>query len=194
MTSADPVRVGTGRMPPLPKHGDKMVRTRYFILLGATAVVAACASAPRNYSFDNSFLASASYDDTWEMVVDAVSTTGWPPSAVEKESGLIATDWQDLDLLEREELIDCGGSGIGVHRNPQLQLSVTVRAESEGASRVTVNVAARTEFTLGSEATTLTRTCVSTGAVEEQLRGAVLRSLDRRGARRILMTRPRWSS
>ena len=140
-----------------------------------------CASAPRSYEFDRSFTAGASFDDTWAAVVDAVSASDRPPSSAEKASGLITTDWHDVQVIDRDRLIDCGGSGIGMHTDPQLRLNVTVREEGEGATRVTVNVSARTTFSLGlDEATRSTRQCNSRGVVEEQIRGAVLRQLEGR--------------
>ena len=82
------------------------------IICAATlcCAVIACGKAPRTYNFDRSVqFTESSYDDVWDTVVELFAERQWPIQEMEKDSGLIATDWARHD---EDGLSDCGSGPL----------------------------------------------------------------------------------
>ena len=86
---------------------------------------------------------------------------GWPITAIEKDSGIITSDWMLADPI----LLDCGTislSGTPV-RGGEMRIGVLLTDAGEGDVAVTVTITGRTFFPYE---TNQRRTCYSTGRVE----------------------------
>lgn len=108
---------------------------------------------------------AASYDETWRAALQSFSELELPIATLEKESGVIATDW--ILVADPDERMDCPEDP----RSAEMRFNLLVE-ETTGGTRITITTGARARDDEG----TLQR-CVSTGALE--------RSIHRRVARRV---------
>ncbi|CAN5829009.1 hypothetical protein BH20GEM1_BH20GEM1_03380 [soil metagenome] len=140
-----------------------------WLTLMAVSMSAACTiaiggsddTAPREFNFD------APYDAVWDAAIAAFADLELPISTLEKESGVIATDWILLD--DAAELMDCDGN---------------VRAEEGRFNAIVRGTAAGTRMTLTASYRAqdpddgVALRCSSTGVMEERVRGRVDDLLD----------------
>lgn len=112
------------------------------ICLAAVAAFAAsaCASAPQVYTFDNSRTYEASFDATWEAVIDFFASNNIPIQTVERDSGIVYAERQyagpNSDVFAANA--DCD-NGIGNVQTSSARFNVFVRRQGEGQTQVTVN-------------------------------------------------------
>jgi hypothetical protein len=127
-------------------------------------VVSGCATPPKVHQFDRSVLLSgASFDATWNQIIDVFGERNWPISNMEKASGFINTDWMRVPNSTR--YMDCGSPGMNIDTNPQGRFNIVVR--EDGGTRVTINTLWRT--TRGMGQTQWLEDCTSTGVLEGQI-------------------------
>lgn len=107
----------------------------------------------------------ASYDDTWRAALRTFSDLGLPIATVEKESGVIATDW--ILVEDADERMDCPDDP----RSAEMRFNVLVESTSAG-TRLTITSGARARDDDGA----LER-CVSTGALERSIHRGVARRI-----------------
>lgn len=116
---------------------------------------------PRESSFQ------APFDAVWDAAIAAFSALDLPISTLEKESGVLATDWILLD--DAEEWMDCDGD---------------VRAEEGRYNAVLRETASGTRMTLTASYRAQDRDegvavrCGSTGEMEERIRERVENVVD----------------
>jgi uncharacterized lipoprotein len=109
----------------------------------------------------------ASFDQTWNAVIDVFGEQNWPISELEKASGIVITDW----LRSSEDWTDCGSfkGGNTQYRISGLQLrfNVVVREADGGASvRVnTIHQGQAAQLWMGAW-NSADATCLSTGLTE----------------------------
>jgi len=85
---------------------------------------------------------------------------------VEKDSGLIVTDWTDFTGQNNTGYCDCGGLGINIEMNRTGKLNVLVKKVTDGSCEVKINT--MYEQILKSSDVISQRKCVSTGKLEEE--------------------------
>ncbi|MDX1661911.1 MAG: hypothetical protein R3326_08985 [Gemmatimonadota bacterium] len=109
---------------------------------------------------------AASYDATWQAVLRSFAELDLPIATVERESGLVATDW--ILVSRADERMDCPEDA----RQPEMRFNVLVEEEGSARTRVTITSGARALDEDG-----VLQRCTSTGALE--------RAIQRRVARRV---------
>ncbi len=122
---------------------------------------------------------SGDLNAAWNAVIDAFGSAQWPISQIEKESGLIVTDW----IRSAYEFSDCGTVGEQTYNRVlelpvgsaagtgvlQVRFNVIVRSVGDDSVSVTVNSVHRS--------TMEAFTCVSTGQVERIIHDHVEQAL-----------------
>jgi hypothetical protein len=111
---------------------------------------------------------NADFDAVWSATIQTFGDMGLPIASLEKESGLITTDWILVD--DPRVTMDCGENP----RNPEVRFNVYIQRTNLGAE-MTITTAMRA---LREDGTTLQR-CESTGAYEEEIQGRVRRKVER---------------
>lgn len=104
----------------------------------------------------------ATYDATWSAVIRTFAELELPISTLEKESGLVATDWILVD--DPEDAMDCDHG----YRNAEMRFNVLVRSVAAG-QEMTITTAARAR---GEDPGSLER-CRSTGFMESRIQRRV---------------------
>lgn len=134
--------------------------------LAGLLVLTSCATAPAPRSIENSFEYSDTYDSVWSAIIETMAEMNLPISAMEKDSGLIATDWLNFMGTSNNDYCDCGGLGINTERAREGKFNVFVRRDDPKLV-VRVNCTFRQTIAYGNSHST--RDCVSTGAIERQI-------------------------
>lgn len=149
------------------------------MLLVSVVVLAASASAPRRHAFEKSLTTPAGYDATWAAVVDVFGENNWAIANLEKDSGIITTDWMRLDGEGGQA--DCGDSGLAIEHGREVRFNVLVRGDDETAE-VTVNTTLREYRSF--DGRSFYADCTSTGVIEGRIHAMVDHALARRPSRR----------
>jgi uncharacterized lipoprotein len=130
------------------------------VLLGVVAAVAS-AGAPASHNVRRSTEVPLDYEATWAKVIDLFSERGWSIDNIDKDSGLITTDWMNLDA-DRDTFADCGGSGLATVSGTQMRFNVRVKP-----------LVTTTELTVNAKFRQLRSLNSTVGEVECSSRGAV---------------------
>ena len=96
------------------------------------------------------------FDEAWEAAIDTFEELRLPIDNLERDSGVVTTDW--ILLEDAGAYMDCPGEAS---RNEEGRFNVFLR-EIEGGIRVTVNASYRAEDDTGQR-----HTCESDGDYEE---------------------------
>lgn len=142
-------------------HGWKL--RRFFSGVVALSLTTACTIAigdgsdvePRESSFQ------APFDTVWDAAIATFSALDLPISTLEKESGVLATDWILID--DAEEWMDCDGDV----RAAEGRYNAILRATASG-TRMTLTASYRAQDPEG-----VAVRCGSTGEMEERIRERV---------------------
>lgn len=110
---------------------------------------------------------SADFDAVWSAAIQTFSEMELPIASLEKESGLLTTDWILVD--DPRGTMNCGENP----RNPEVRFNVYMERTNLG-TRMTITTAMRA---LRQDGTTLQR-CESTGAYEEEIQRRVRRKVE----------------
>ncbi|HUP19995.1 MAG TPA: hypothetical protein VM778_08595 [Gemmatimonadota bacterium] len=108
----------------------------------------------------------AGYDETWSAILQTFAELELPISTLEKESGLVATDW--ILVEDPEDAMDCDHG----HRNAEMRFNVFLKTVA-GGQEMTITSSARAR---GEEADSLQR-CESTGEQEQSIQTRVGRKV-----------------
>jgi uncharacterized lipoprotein len=100
-----------------------------------------CASAPRQHDYDKMFTYAEDYESIWKAVIATFAELNLPISNLEKDSGLVMTDWIDVGSTDFEgRACDCGKAGLATTLATRMKFNVFVRDDSGEGISVTVNV------------------------------------------------------
>jgi hypothetical protein len=91
-----------------------------------------CYAAPPLVEFKDEFTTGADFNKTWAAVVDVLSAHNFPVESIERESGLVTTDWVSLGYGTKT--CSCPGSILAVFSNHRMKVSVFVKVAGEGTS------------------------------------------------------------
>jgi len=139
---------------------------------------AASATAPKpagTYKFDRSRSFKAGADDTWTALIDTFADNDWAIGRLEKDSGIITTDWMLLSTGQADEFADCGSTPGSTNRS-QVRFNVRVRGAADG-SVVVVNTTFRRLRTVMNASDVID--CTSKGVVEALVHEGVSRRVKR---------------
>lgn len=143
-----------------------MKTTSIAIILTVGLTLAGCATMPKIYDVQSDRTFNASFDDTWDAVIEYFAENNIPIRTIEKDSGVIYAEQMfatgyDVSFLD---YADCGGLALADSR--RAQFNVLVREASDVTTRVRVTtefVEARRDFWGQS----ISVVCNSTGAMED---------------------------
>lgn len=110
------------------------------VVVGVAAAMGS-ATAPGVHNVERATTVRFGYEATWTALIDLFADRGWPISSMAKDSGLIVTDWMNLNEAA-EVAADCGGAGISVVQGTQVRFNVRVKGASE-STEVSVNAGFR---------------------------------------------------
>lgn len=142
------------------------------------AIAAGCAAAPKARVIQDAFPIEGEYDKVWAAVVETFAELQIPIDNMEKDSGLITTDWIDFSGQTNEDYCDCGSLGINTEVNRTGRFNVFVRKVSEKSCEMRVNTMYEQRFRFGN-GPLYKRTCVSTGNLEKETYAMVVEKLNR---------------
>lgn len=138
-------------------------------LIALALAVAGCATAPTSRDFERTMpVAGASIDETWRAVSDVFDARGWPIDVVDREEGVVGTDW--IRAGDRSgEVMDCGSHPLAIDIRHEFRVTATVAGARPGAT-MTLDVRARTYRSALREDFV---DCASVGVLEEEIHEAV---------------------
>lgn len=129
-----------------------------------TLLCLSCATAPkiRPEDVQKKFHVEVPFDVAWTAVIGTFADLNLPIANLEKDSGLIMTDWVRFP----EDFCDCGSAPLAIEISRQGKFNVFVKREGTGVS-LTVN----TTYEVVREVmdTRANVRCVSTGRLEQTI-------------------------
>lgn len=131
-------------------------------------LVGACDSPPKAHDFKNTWEMSQAFDHVWEAVIEVFAEHNWTILNMEKDSGLIASDWHSLP--PKQEYADCGVTW-GWTYGEEVRFNVFVRHKG---AHVTLQVNARFRQNRGQHGYA---ECTSTGKLEAEVHDMVVAKL-----------------
>lgn len=138
-----------------------------FCIMTLVFSAAGCATAPKPRTVEKSFTYDNGYDAVWSAVVSVFAELNLPIANMEKDSGLITTDWIGFDGTKNDDYCDCGGAGITVEVSRKGRFNVFVKSLADGATSLQVNTTYQAVRTFGDAASTIQ--CYSTGSLEAKI-------------------------
>lgn len=155
-------------------HDVSMANAFRVVLLAAAACFAiASATAPKAHEVRRQSTIKASFDEAWDAVIDVFANRSIPVATLEKDSGLIVSEWGSV--IGWESVRDCGSPGIAVVKRDVGKFNVRVKRVAEGV-KVTVN--SHFKQVRDFDGIVSEEQCNSTGQIEE----LVLRAVANAGA------------
>lgn len=142
---------------------------RATLVTGSVIVAAASATAPKSHRVNKSAEVLHGFDQTWTALIDVFSEHNWAIGNMEKDSGLITTDWMSVGD-DGERFADCGSEGMAVVKATQVQFNVRVKGD-ERVATLTVNTKFRQERYF--DGNTFMADCNSRGTVEARIQNEV---------------------
>lgn len=135
---------------------------RVVTVVMSVVALAASATAPKKRHVVTTASVRTTYAHAWEAVIDLFSERNWAILNMERDSGLITTDWMSLGN-EAATYADCGSPGLATVRETTVRFNVRVK-EIDDATSVAVNASFRQLRTF--DGNSLTIDCTSKGTVE----------------------------
>ncbi len=139
---------------------------RWFPTAVMLLAAAACASAPVARSFESlADYPGASFARVWDLVIDVFGDRNWAIDNLERDSGIITTDWMRADNVSYQ---DCGSPGfLSTPDSDHMgRFNVVVRETDDGVS---IRVTTSWEATRSSDNDISIVECLSTGILEREL-------------------------
>lgn len=127
--------------------------------------LSACATAPKEYTFEKSRTFAKSKDEVWEKVISHFATNNIPIKTVEKDSGII---YAENLRFTPGQFADCGSSALEPPISGLVRMNVFVRPVSTDTTEMTVNSDFEETRQFGQYPPTTVK-CNSTGALERQV-------------------------
>lgn len=144
------------------------------LALGLLLIVTmGCATAPKPRTIENAFHFDRTYDEIWTAVMESMADLNLPIATLEKDSGLIATDW--IGFGYDKQVCDCGGAGIAIDHERQGKFNIFVKKGAAGGVEVKINTVFQVRRELMDTMTTVN--CYSTGSLEAQIKGLISKKL-----------------
>jgi len=143
------------------------MKTKIFVFGLICFYLISCATAPKIRQIMNSFPIEESYDPVWSALIETFAELQLPIQNMEKDSGLIITDWIEFTGQSNEDYCDCGGLGINIEINRLGKFNVFVKKITENSCQITVNCQYQQTISFGDNISK--RKCISTGNLEREI-------------------------
>jgi hypothetical protein len=138
-----------------------------FILGTVCLILWGCmAKAPQARTIVNTFPIQGSFDPLWQAVIETFADLNLPIDNMEKDSGLITTDWIDFTGQTNEGYCDCGKLGVDREENREGKFNVFVKRIDAISCEVKVNCVYQQKHYSPLDGKSYTRQCISTGILE----------------------------
>jgi len=132
-----------------------------------------CATAPTPRQIVKAFPIEAPFDEVWQAVIESFADMNLPIMNMEKDSGLIITDWIEYPIgKEGKKYCDCGGLGINIEIRRVGKFNVFAKSITDSSCEVRVTCSFQQTyetFSLEGSGTRFTRNCFSTGKLEADM-------------------------
>jgi hypothetical protein len=151
------------------------MKTKIFIMGLVCLCLTYCATAPAPRTIVNSFAIEEDYDAVWSALIETFAELQLPIDNMEKDSGLITTDWIEFTGQTNEDYCDCGGLGINIEVNRLGKFNVFMKKVTEDSCQMTINCTYEQTIKFGDNVAK--RKCMSTGNLEKEMYDLVLARL-----------------
>jgi len=129
-----------------------------------------CATAPVPQQIVNSFKIDRAFDSVWVAVIETFSDLQLPILNMEKDSGLIVTDWIDFKGQDNNGYCDCGKLTWKKEETREGKFNIFVKKITEASCEIKINTMYRQIIINYGDK----RDCVSTGKLEKEFYDLVL--------------------
>lgn len=154
------------------------MKNKIFILMLLVIFFIGCAVAPKPRVIENSFMVESNYDYAWTAVIETFSDLQLPIQNMEKDSGLISTDWIAFTKEQGKEYCDCGKVEFGLLGRDRVgKFNVFVKKISENSCEMRVNCMFEQSVTKLDGTFYQRRSCISTGNLEKEINDIVISKL-----------------
>lgn len=138
------------------------------ISLGAICLLfwGCMARAPQARTIVNTFPIQSAFDSVWQAVIETFADLNLSIDNMEKDSGLIVTDWIDFSGQTNEGYCDCGKLGVDREETREGKFNVFVKRIDAISCEVKVNCVYQQRYYSPLDGKIYTRQCVSTGYLE----------------------------
>ncbi len=144
------------------------------VVLMASTACAATAPVVRNIESLANYR-GVSFEEAWDLVVGEFASRAWAIDNLERDSGIITSEWTSAEGDLYRSYLDCGSAGLRASfSNYRGRFTVVVRETDDGIS---VEVTTDWEVTKSTVSSIGVVECLSTGVLELELH----RELRRRG-------------
>jgi hypothetical protein len=143
------------------------MKTKIIALFVISLSFMSCATAPPPRQITNAFQIENSHDAVWQALIETFAELNLPIQNMEKDSGLIVTDWIDFTGQTNEDYADCGGLGINIEVNRVGKFNVFVKKITENTCEIKVNTMYEQTMKFGDSL--YKRKCNSTGKLEAEI-------------------------
>jgi len=109
------------------------------------------------------------FDQAWSATVQLFAENGWPIATLERDSGIIVSDW--VDIGTEGDYTDCGSAPLAIVLGREAKFNVFIRDAGSGPS-LTVNASFH-ELRSFNERTIYSE-CTSLEVLEAKLHGEIL--------------------
>lgn len=140
---------------------------KIFSAIVIALLISACATAPKHHEIYNDDTINRSFDQVWTALIEVMAEFNLGIATIEKDSGIIATDWIDYYGTKNDQFCDCGGLGLGIEKKRIGKFNVFIKALNEETTMITVNSTFNQTYEMMD--TMFERNCVSCGMLEKQI-------------------------
>lgn len=122
-----------------------------YLLIVLLFLAVSCSSykPPKKYDFEKERIYNVDYDTMWQRVVNMTSDMNMPIKNIDKNSGLIASDY-NLSTSTMSNIMDCGtpAESLDIYKfeDPRANLNIVVSKVSGNKTKVKVNLFCKTFY------------------------------------------------
>ena len=149
------------------------MRTKILVLGLACLFFISCATAPKPRQIISAFPIEVPFDDVWTAIIESFADMNLPIMNMEKDSGLITTDWIEYPIgKEGKKYCDCGGLGINIEIRRVGKFNVFAKSITDSSCEVRVTCSFQQTyetFSIDGTGARFTRSCYSTGKLEADM-------------------------
>lgn len=138
-------------------------------ILVMTVLLTTCVTAPKVHEFQKTWTVPSTYDQAWSATVQLFAENGWPIATLEKDSGIIVSDWVNLGTQGGHA--DCGSPGLAIVQRREAKFNVFIQ-DNESGPILTVNTNFRELRSFDNRS--FYTDCTSTGSLESNLHSQIL--------------------
>jgi len=129
-----------------------------------------CGVVPAPRQIITAFPVEAPFNDVWQVIVESFAEMNLPIVNMEKDSGLITTDWINFTGQKNTDYADCGKPVFGlVEGSRSGRFNVFVKRTSDNSCEIKVNCTYRQTLVKLNGDFYKDKPCISTGNLEAEM-------------------------